>query len=168
MHVVNKIREESEAINFFLRNRQWHRKLGPSFYQNPSTEGRTDNRPLLSTSSCWLSWCSGVPMRKGLKVLCVHHPRFTSRSFTRDWLRLRTVIHGFSHFKLYLWYTVHCRVCTSRLRGWLLPCCGSLPPFLLRKAVSFPHSHKSFSLSPNIFCGEACLPGRLVLYNFYP
>lgn len=102
---------------------------------------RTSDRPLPSTSSCWLSWSSRVLTRKGLKVLSVHHPRFTSRSFTRDWLWLRTVIHGFSHFNYAIatpWYTVHCRVCTSRLRGWLPPCRGSLPPFLLCKAVFSP------------------------------
>lgn len=112
------------------------------FCQDPiSTEERTDDRPLPSTSSWWLSWRSGIPVRVGLKVLSVHHPRFTSRSFTRDWLRLRTVIHGFSHFNYAIatpWYTIHCRVCTSRLRGWLPPYRSSLPPFLLCKAVFFP------------------------------
>lgn len=57
-------------------------------------------------------------------------PRFASRSFTRDWLTMRTVIHGFSHFNYALlhygalYYTLP--KYTSPLRGLFPPCW--LPP----------------------------------------
>lgn len=75
------------------------------------------------------------PSARKRRTSSMHHPRFTLRSFTRHWLRLKTVIHTrLSHFSYAIatpWCTVHyCRACTSRLDGCLPPC----------SAISLHHS----------------------------
>lgn len=100
---------------------------------------RTGDHPLHSTNSWWLSWCSEVLMREGLKVL-KRTPSEVHFTVVHTKLAQTEDDHTLSHLNYAIampWYTVHCRVCTSRLR-WLPPCCGSLQPFLLCKAVVSP------------------------------
>lgn len=67
---------------------------------------------------------------ENLQGLIEFRSKFASRSFTRDWLMMRTVIHGFSHFNYAmlhygaLYYTL--LKYTSPLRGLFPPCW--LPP----------------------------------------
>lgn len=80
-------------------------------------------------------------------------PRFASRSFTRDWLTMRTVIHGFSHFNYAilhygaLYYTLP--KYTSPLRGLFPPCW--LPPSTRFSLSPSPPLFKFLSLPLSSF-----------------
>lgn len=169
MHVVNKVHEESGATNFFLENKSSMTLTAQcSFFRFVKIRAQKSAPTIVLTFQQLLVILKlRNPSSGGLKVLNVHHPWFTSRSFTRDWLRLRTVIHGFSHFN-YATAMVHCTLLSMYVTSsWLT----STMPFYHHSCSvkqSFPHSHESFSLSPNNFCSEPCLPARLVLYNFCP
>lgn len=147
----NKFNDLGESQSRFLLSKSNDRRRGHRWFFFFSDQHRLVPKTIRRSPN----------MRKR-GTLSMHHPRFTSWSFTRHWLRLRTVIHTrFLPLQLCHSYTmVHCTLMPSMyvtswwLTSTMLGCLS--PPFLFHGTI-FPHSYEFFSLSPGIFCGEAYL-----------